>query len=48
VERRFGLVRRIEAYIENHDGRARPFVRVVTADSIFEKLQRLTARICGT
>ena len=40
-------VRTIEAFIEQHNASAAPFVWVATADSIFQKLQRLSARIRG-
>ena len=42
------LVQTIEAFIEHHNANANPFVWVATADSIFQKLERLSARICGT
>ncbi len=42
------LVETIEAFIARHNACASPFVWVATAESIFGKLQRLSARICGT
>ena len=42
------LVKTIEAFIANHNASASPFVWVATAESIFGKLERLSARICGT
>ena len=41
-------VRTIEDFIEGHNETASPFVWVATADSILEKLGRLSKRICGT
>ena len=42
------LVKTIEAFIEQHNANATPFVWTATAESMFAKLQRLSARICGT
>ena len=42
------LVKTIEAFIANHNASASPFIWVATAESIFGKLERLSARICGT
>ena len=42
------LVKTIEAFIEQHNANATPFVWAATADSIFAKLERLSSRICGT
>ena len=42
------LVKTIEAFIENYNACASPFVWVATAESIFGKLERLSARIWGT
>ena len=42
------LVKTIEGFIANHNASASPFIWVATAESIFGKLERLSARICGT
>jgi putative transposase len=42
------LVHRIDQYVTHHNARSRPFVWTATADSIFEKLQRLCKFIIGT
>ena len=42
------LVRTIEAFIDPPNASASPFVWVATADSIFQKLEPLSARVCGT
>ena len=42
------LVKKIDAFIEHYNETASPFVWVATAESIFDKLKRLSARICGT
>ena len=42
------LVEMIEAFIAHYNSSASPFVWVATAESIFGKLERLSARICGT
>ena len=42
------LVKTIEDYIEAYNQTAKPFVWVATADSVFEKLNRLTTQISGT
>ena len=42
------LVETIETFIAKYNQSAAPFVWVATAESIFEKLQRLSTRICGT
>ena len=42
------LVKTIEAFIAHHNASSSPFIWVATAESIFGKLERLSARICGT
>jgi putative transposase len=42
------LTRKIEEYIQHYNRHARPFVWTVTADSIFEKIRRLTQAISET
>ena len=42
------LIESIEQFVANHNQRCTPFAWVATADSIFEKLGRLCARISGT
>ena len=42
------LVKTIEAFIAHHNASTSPFIWVATAESIFGKLERLSARICGT
>ena len=42
------LVKTIEGFIANHNASVSPFVWVASAESIFAKLERLSARICGT
>jgi transposase len=42
------LVKTIETFIERYNASSSPFVWVATAESIFAKLERLSARICGT
>ena len=42
------LVETIEAFIAQYNASTSPFVWVATAESIFNKLERLSARICGT
>ena len=42
------LVRTIESFIADYNETASPFAWVATADSILEKLERLSKRICGT
>ena len=42
------LIKTIGEFIENHNACASPFVWVATVESIFAKLERLSARICGT
>ena len=42
------LVQTIEAFIAHYNASSAPFVWVATADSIFAKLERLSARISGT
>ncbi len=39
---------RIIAFTEQYNKTAKPFAWVATADSIFEKLERLCSRITGT
>ena len=38
----------IKSYIEHHNANTSPFIWVATAESIYEKLERLSTRICGT
>ena len=42
------LVKTIETFIERYNASCSPFIWVATAESIFAKLERLSARICGT
>ena len=42
------LVKTIETFIEKYNASSSPFIWVATAESIFDKLERLSARICGT
>jgi hypothetical protein len=42
------LIKRIECFIEQHNEKPVPFKWTATADSIFEKLSRLSKLICGT
>jgi transposase len=42
------LVAKIDAFVQNSNASARPFVWTATADSIFAKVQRLCERISGT
>jgi len=42
------LIKRIERFIERHNENLVPFKWTATADSIFEKLSRLSKLICGT
>jgi len=42
------LVEKIEQFVAAYNPQAQPFAWVATADSIFEKLQRLCQRISGT
>jgi putative transposase len=42
------LIEKIEQFVDNYNPQAKPFAWVATADSIFEKLQRLCQRISGT
>ena len=42
------LVKTIESFIEQYNASSSPFIWVATAESIFHKLERLSARICGT
>ena len=42
------LIKRIERFIERHNENPVPFKWTATADSIFEKLSRLSKLICGT
>ena len=42
------LVKTIEAFIAHHNASTSPFIWVATAESICGKLERLSARICGT
>ena len=42
------LVRTIKSFIDDYTETAAPFVWVATADSIFQKIESLSIRICGT
>ena len=42
------LIERIERFVKSYNKTARPFRWTATADSILEKLDRLTERISGT
>jgi putative transposase len=42
------LVAKIDAFVQNSNASARPFVWTASADSIFAKIQRLCERISGT
>ena len=42
------LVRTIKRFIDDYNETAAPFVWVATADSILQKIKRLSMRICGT
>ena len=42
------LIRRIEEFVAHYNRHSRPFVWTATADSIFQKLNRLCSRISGT
>ena len=42
------LVETIESFIAQYNASSSPFIWVATAESIFAKLERLSARICGT
>jgi len=42
------LVSKIEQYVRNYNRHARPFIWAATADSIFEKIRRLTQAISET
>ena len=42
------LVTRINQFVEHYNRNCRPFSWTATADSIFQKLARLCARISGT
>ncbi len=42
------LVDTISEFITHHNAGANPFIWVATAESIYEKLERLSTRICGT
>ena len=42
------LVETIESFIAQYNASSSPFIWVATAESIFDKLERLSARICGT
>ena len=37
-----------EAFIAPCNASTSPFIRAATAESVFDKLERLSARICGT
>ena len=42
------LVRTIKRFIDDYNETSAPFVWVATADSILQKIERLSMRICGT
>jgi hypothetical protein len=42
------LVAKIDAYVTHYNARKRPFAWTATADSIFDKLQRICKLINGT
>jgi len=42
------LVDTISHFIKHHNAAATPFIWVATTESIYEKLERLSTRICGT
>jgi len=42
------LVTTIGTFIATYNESSTPFAREATADSIFSKIERLSARICGT
>jgi putative transposase len=42
------LIKRIEHFIQGHNENPVPCKWTATADSLFEKLSRLSKRICGT
>ena len=42
------LVKTLESFIERYCASSSPLVWVATAESIFTKLEHLSARICGT
>ena len=42
------LVKTIDSFIAQYNASASPFIWVATAESILDKLQRLSARLCGT
>ena len=42
------LIRRIEEFVQHYNRHSRPLVWTATADSIFQKLNRLCSRISGT
>ena len=42
------LVRTIKRFIDDYNETAAPFVGVTTADSILQKIERLSMHICGT
>ena len=41
------LIRRIHEFTKTHNHNAKPFVWVATAQSIIDKIERLSTRICG-
>ena len=41
------LVKTIDSFIAQYNASASPFIWVATAESILDKLQRLSARLCG-
>ena len=42
------LVQRLEEFVEHYNRKCEPFAWTATADSIFEKLERLSKTIAGT
>ena len=42
------LVQRIDCFVENYNNCAAPFTWTATADSILEKLRKITKAISGT
>ena len=42
------LIKRIDEFVQKYNRNARPFEWVATAESIFEKLERLCMTISGT
>ena len=42
------LVAKIESFVKSYNKNSRPFAWTATADSIFQKIERLCKSICGT